>query len=185
MPSARHPAKTYLDDAEAARLKELAARTHLSQAEVLRRLLMAQPLPAADSLAGWDAIRDLMRVNADQARLGNLFKLALDEAPDDTLQAQLQAIATDIATCQAALKAAAVALRRRFPDRPMLVVDDADAGETRAATIARTIGAQVLSLPAPDGRPRRQALTQAGLPPRTRAAARPRTAAPSPSNGPR
>ncbi len=117
MPSARHPAKTYLDDAEAARLKELAARTHLSQAEVLRRLLMAQPLPAADSLAGWDAIRDLMRVNADQARLGNLFKLALDEAPDDTLQAQLQAIATDIATCQAALKAAAVALRAQLQPR--------------------------------------------------------------------
>ena len=85
-------------------------------------------------------------------------------------------------------EALARALRRRFPDRPMLVADSADAGETRAATIARAIGAQVLPLPAPDGRPRRQALrqalTQAGLPPRTRAAARPRTAAPAPSHGP-
>ncbi|MBB4268151.1 hypothetical protein GGD89_003807, partial [Roseospira visakhapatnamensis] len=81
-------------------------------------------------------------------------------------------------------EALARALRRRFPDRPMLVADDAGAGDTRAVTIARAIGGQLLPLPMTDRQSLRQALTRAGLPPRTRAPARPRTAAPAPSHAP-
>ena len=39
------------------------------------------------------SVRDLMKINADQARLGNLFKLALDEGTDLELEGLMGMIA--------------------------------------------------------------------------------------------
>ncbi|WP_142850698.1 conjugal transfer protein TraJ [Telmatospirillum sp. J64-1] len=107
MPSDRHQVKTYLDDKEKQRLEELADQVKLKHSELIRRLIMGYRLPNAGDLAAYQGIRDLMKVNADLARLGNLFKLALDEAPPEELIAKLDAIADEIAETQRELKACA------------------------------------------------------------------------------
>lgn len=111
MPSDRHVVKTYLNDAEKAHLDELSSRLRLSQSDLLRRLVMAYTVPAATDFDAWQGIRDLLKVNADLARLGNLFKLAIDEAPDDELIPQLTKLAGEIAETQATLKACARDIR--------------------------------------------------------------------------
>ena len=79
MATERHVIKTYLNDEEKDRIDQLAHQMRLSRSELLKRLLMNTKLPSASDFAAWQGIRDLLKVNADQARLGNLFKLALDE----------------------------------------------------------------------------------------------------------
>lgn len=117
MPSSLHQIKTYLSDEERDRLDELAAQTQLSRSEILRRLILAQRLPDPTQAAGWHHVRDLMKVNADLARLGNLMKLALDQAPEAELPAQLTRLAGEIAATQTELKAAVVDLRRVLQPR--------------------------------------------------------------------
>lgn len=106
MPSDRHQVKTYLDDKEKAHLDQLAAQLRVSRSDLLRRLVMAYRLPRPEDFVAYQGIRDLLKVNADQARLGNLFKLAIEEAPEDDLVARLDALAVEIADSQAMLKAA-------------------------------------------------------------------------------
>lgn len=73
-----------LSPEERSTLDDMASRLHLPRAEIIRRLVTATRLPAPGNAA---AVRDLLRVNADLARLGNLLKLALDDngwhAPGD------------------------------------------------------------------------------------------------------
>ena len=93
---------------EAAREK---ARTlGLTLSEYLGRLGANMPLPSPKN---HQAIRDLLKVNADLARLGNLLKLALDDegwrAPGSGLD--VEAILLDLAARQAELKAAVKALK--------------------------------------------------------------------------
>ena len=45
----------------------------------MRRVVTGLRLPQPGNA---QSVRDLMKINADQARLGNLFKLALDEGTD-------------------------------------------------------------------------------------------------------
>lgn len=119
MPTDRHTVKTYLNDAELTHLGTLANRLHLSRSDLLRRLVMAYAVPAATDFDGWQSIRDLLKVNADLARLGNLFKLTLDEAPDKELAAQLATIAANITATQTDLKACVRDIRARLqPTRP-------------------------------------------------------------------
>ena len=117
MPTRRRKIETYLTLEEKQRLDALTARLRLSRSDLLRRLAMGYRLPEGDR-DDWRAVRDLLRVNADQARLGNLFKLALDEVPDETherdeLTGRLAGLAAEIAATQALLKACA----RRIHDR--------------------------------------------------------------------
>lgn len=76
--------KAYLKPEEKAAAQEQAARIGLTLSEFTRRVVTATRLPAPGNAA---TVRDLMRVNADLARLGNLLKLALDDdgwrAPGD------------------------------------------------------------------------------------------------------
>lgn len=117
MPSTLHQVKTYLSDDERARLDALAAQTRLSRSEILRRLILGQHLPDPGRAAGWEHIRDLMAANADLARLGNLLKLVLDQAPEAEIPAKVTALAADIAATQAELKALVVDLRRTLQPR--------------------------------------------------------------------
>ncbi|MFA7429905.1 MAG: ribbon-helix-helix protein, CopG family [Rhodospirillaceae bacterium] len=117
MPSNLHQVKTYLTDDERARLDELSAQTHLSRSELLRRLILGQHLPNPQAAAGWEHIRDLTAINADLARLGNLMKLALNQAPEAELPARLTTLAERIAATQDELKAAVVDLRRHLQPR--------------------------------------------------------------------
>lgn len=61
-------------------IKDQAAQVRLSPAEYMRRQILGLRLPNAADFAGMEAIGDLLSVNANMARVGNLLKLALDEA---------------------------------------------------------------------------------------------------------
>lgn len=117
MPSNLHQVKTYLADDERARLDELAGQTGLSRSEILRRLIVAQRLPDPQAAVGWEHVRDLMAINADLARLGNLLKLALDQAPEAEVPTRLSTLAEQIGATQAELKAAVVDLRHHLQPR--------------------------------------------------------------------
>ncbi|MCF8482184.1 MAG: ribbon-helix-helix protein, CopG family [Rhodospirillum sp.] len=111
MPTTRHKIETYLNDEEKARLDKLTRQLRLSRSELLRRLLMGERLPDASDFVAWQGIRDVLKVNADLARLGNLFKLALDELEGCALTARLTTLAGEIAATQGELKAVAREIR--------------------------------------------------------------------------
>ncbi len=106
MPTKRQKIETYLNDDEKRRLDELCEQMRLSRSELLKRLLMNSKLPSASDFAAWQGIRDLLKINADQARLGNLFKLSLDEPLSADLLKKFDGLVRDIETTQADLKAA-------------------------------------------------------------------------------
>lgn len=76
----------------------------------MRRLGAAHRVPPPGNAK---AIEDLLQVNADLARLGNLLKLALDDDAwrDPETGSDVEAIVQDIAARRAELKAAILALR--------------------------------------------------------------------------
>ena len=111
MPTKRKCIKTYFTDDETAHLDEVAGRLRLHRSDVLRRLVMAYRVPDPTEFVAWQGIRDLMKVNADLARLGNLFKLALDEESPESLIERLDGLAAEIAETQKELKAAALEIR--------------------------------------------------------------------------
>nr|WP_277279262.1 hypothetical protein [Thalassospira lucentensis] len=67
---------------------------------------MNSKLPSASDFAAWQGIRDLLKVNADQARLGNLFKLALEEPLSADLLKKFDDLTQGLEGTQAELKAA-------------------------------------------------------------------------------
>lgn len=93
-----------LPEAESKRLDQLADQLRLSRSELLRRLLMNSKLPDSRDFEASRAILDLLKVNADQARLGNLFKLALDEPLSADLLAKFDQLIVEIEGTQNALK---------------------------------------------------------------------------------
>jgi len=99
-----HKLALRLNDAEMQRIEELANRVNLTRSAFVRRIVTGTTLPAPGNA---DAVMDLMKVNADLARLGNLLKLALDDegwrAPGSTVD--VEAILLDLAARQAELKA--------------------------------------------------------------------------------
>jgi hypothetical protein len=56
----------------------LARQVHITTSELVRRLVTGRKLPNA---ARHEAVIALVKINADLARLGNLFRMALDD-PD-------------------------------------------------------------------------------------------------------
>ena len=100
---------SFTDD-ERARVDQLAAQLRLSVSELLRRLALGHRLPDAQDFALAHAIRDLLRINADQARLGNLLKLALDDDPGPAARARIESLLAEIAHVQMAIKAGVHAL---------------------------------------------------------------------------
>lgn len=67
--------KIYITPEEKAHLQELAKRTEVSLSDLGRRLLVGRPVPDQQSKKD---LMELLKCNADLARLGNLFKMALD-----------------------------------------------------------------------------------------------------------
>lgn len=104
MPTDRHVIKTYFNDSEKDRLDQLASQLRLSRSELLRRLLMNSPLPKARDFEASRAVLDLLKVNADLARLGNLLKLAMDEPLSADLLRRFDDLADDIQSTRNELK---------------------------------------------------------------------------------
>lgn len=104
MATDRIKVETYLNEAEFSRLKELSAQLKLSRSELFRRLLMNSPLPNARDFEAAQAVLDVLQVNADLARLGNLLKLMMDEPLSADLLGRYEALAKEITTTQNELK---------------------------------------------------------------------------------
>ena len=97
--------ESYVTVDERDHIKALAGQLKISMSEVIRRLVIGAQLPDAGR---YQAVRDMVRVNADLARLGNLLKLGIDEESLDpsaamdllgnirTRQAQIAAILEDM-----------------------------------------------------------------------------------------
>lgn len=110
MTTDRHRIKVSFTDEEMEDIRRQAAQYKLSISEMLRRFALGEHLPDPGAFAGAEAIRDLLRINADQARLGNLLKLALDESDGTwppTMMARIDGLLAEIDEAQAALKAGA------------------------------------------------------------------------------
>lgn len=95
---------------ELTKVDALAKQLKLSKSELLRRLVLAQRLPKAEDFAAQQSILDLMKINADLARLGNLFKMALDEPLSQETFQQIHTITAEIRDTQYDLKASARAI---------------------------------------------------------------------------
>ncbi|MBF0325868.1 MAG: conjugal transfer protein TraJ [Alphaproteobacteria bacterium] len=120
MTTTRHRILVSFSQEEFGRVKSQAAQFKLSISEMLRRFALGNTLPDPSAFAGAAAIRELLKVNADQARLGNLLKLAIDES-DGTwppaLMARIDALAADIEAVQTELKATAKAIHYQIHPR--------------------------------------------------------------------
>ena len=93
-----------LPESESDRLEKLAKQLRLTQSEVLRRLLMNSPLPDQRDFEASQGILDLLSVNADLARLGNLLKLVMDEPLSSDLLRKYDELANQIKSTQDELK---------------------------------------------------------------------------------
>ena len=77
---------------EKAKVEAKAGQLRLSVSELLRRLALGYRIPDPNEFAAALAIGDLLKINADQARLGNLLKLALDVGDEDLSPAAIAGI---------------------------------------------------------------------------------------------
>ena len=68
----------YLSPGEQRYVAGTAAQLKLPVSGFIRRLAMHMPLPSPADFAARDAVRDLMKVNADLARLGNSLRQMMD-----------------------------------------------------------------------------------------------------------
>ncbi|MFC3674945.1 plasmid mobilization protein [Ferrovibrio xuzhouensis] len=96
--------KSYFMPAEHAELERLVLQTGLSASELVRRLFVGRgPLPSVEN---HQVVRDLMKINADLARLGNLLKLTLDDSDfNPPAGVDLQGLFQDVREAQQLLKA--------------------------------------------------------------------------------
>lgn len=117
MATTRDRVKVSFTDEEKIQVQALADQVRLSVSELLRRLVLGHRLPDAQDFVSAQAIRDLLKINADQARLGNLLKLLIDEA-DGNLQPathdQVRNLLEAIYAVQADLKAAVKAIHHHI-----------------------------------------------------------------------
>jgi len=82
MPRKRFPKrvrtiKAHVTEEEFARLKYDAGRFNFTMSDYVRRVMMEFKIP--QSVVDAEARLEFLRINADLARLGNLFKMALNE----------------------------------------------------------------------------------------------------------
>ena len=95
---------------EKLKVTDFAQKLHLSTSEFVRRIVMGRKLP---DIGRYKAIIDLIKINADLARLGNLFKLALDAPkfiPPEGVD--LEKLLTNVRETQAVLKTKIAELSR-------------------------------------------------------------------------
>ena len=103
MPSDRPFIKTYVTPDEKQEIMDAAARIELSSSQYLSRLALGTRLP---SFGQAEAVRDLLGIKADLARLGNLLKLTLDNIEEDNLSisvVKINRIIDDIDSTRSAL----------------------------------------------------------------------------------
>jgi hypothetical protein len=107
MATQRTRVKVSYDGDELARLDAQCKQVRLNRSEFLRRISLGHHLPNGSDFAAASAIGDLLTVNADQARIGNLLKLTLDEADGQfgaPTVARIEDLVQEIRNTQAAIR---------------------------------------------------------------------------------
>lgn len=107
MPTTHPRIKVTLTAEERDQVKAQADKLGLKVSEFLRNLALGYRLPDPGVLVAADQILGLLKINADQARLGNLLKLALDEADGafpPALIARIEDLIRDIRQLQETIK---------------------------------------------------------------------------------
>lgn len=120
MTTTRPRVKVSFTPDEKVQVEALAGQLKLSVSELLRRLVLGHRLPSAEDFAAAEGIRNLLRINADQARLGNLLLFALDVG-DGALSphevAKINRLAESIQATQTLLKDAVKTLHHQIHPR--------------------------------------------------------------------
>jgi len=101
MPSKKKRIAVYLGPEEYSRIQESANRAGLSLSTFCKRVCIGTPVP---SMEHQQAVKDILKANADLGRLGGLLKLALSEGGDKII---LPRLLREIDMGQKELKAAA------------------------------------------------------------------------------
>jgi len=101
MPSKKKRIAVYLGPEEYSRIQESAQKAGLSLSTFCQRVCLGIPVPGLEHR---QAVKDILKANADLGRLGGLLKLALSEGGD---KIALSKLLREIDAGQGALKAAA------------------------------------------------------------------------------
>jgi hypothetical protein len=101
MPSKKQRITVYLGPEEYSRIQENANRAGLSLSTFCKRVCIGTPVPGLEHR---QAVKDILKANADLGRLGGLLKMALSEGGD---KIALPRLLREIEVGQNALKAAA------------------------------------------------------------------------------
>jgi hypothetical protein len=104
MPSKKQRITVYLGPEEYSRIQESAKRAKLSLSTFCKRVCIGTPVPGLEHR---QAVKDILKANADLGRLGGLLKMALSFTPDGQDRITLQRLMREIEAGQSALKAAA------------------------------------------------------------------------------
>ena len=96
------------------RLDQLTVQLRIGRSELVRRLIANARLPDASAFAAAEGIRDLLKVNADLARLGNLFRMAIDEPAAAGAADRIARLIADIDVLRSELKRLAVVIDRQL-----------------------------------------------------------------------
>ncbi|MBE0532915.1 MAG: hypothetical protein IH626_19005 [Rhodospirillales bacterium] len=120
MPTKRKRILVSFTPEEKADVKMKADQIYTSISEFLRGLILGHRMPKPEAFEYCHAIGDLLKVNADQARLGNLLKLALDNGGKDLAPrtiSQMEDLMADIRDTQEGLRASVETLHYRLHPR--------------------------------------------------------------------
>jgi hypothetical protein len=105
MPSKKQRITVYLGPEEYSRIQESANRAGLSLSTFCKRVCIGTPVPGLEHR---QAVKDILKANADLRRLGGLLKLALSEDGD---KIALPKLLREIEAGQNALKTAAMRIQ--------------------------------------------------------------------------
>ena len=108
MPSKKLRLTVHLSPEEHAAITSSATRAGLSLSTFAKRVCSGMPVPSLEHTL---AVKDMLRINADLARLGGLFKLALSEKSEGNDRFMLQKLLRDIEATQRDLQTAIARLR--------------------------------------------------------------------------
>ena len=114
MPTNKKMFSTYLTDEETAKLRDLAAASGLSCSKVIRNLIAGGAVLSARTPENWKknhALSELRRINADQARLGNLLKRALNAGPDIQAEQEIRQAMAAVSRTRAEIRSALLACK--------------------------------------------------------------------------
>ena len=118
MPSKRKVLKTYLTDEAMERIKALCAGSGMAYSTIVNNLIVSGSVIPARTPETWKknhALSELRRINADQARLGNLLKRALNAGPDVQAEQEIRQAMAAVSRTRSEISATLRAFRESFP----------------------------------------------------------------------